>query len=146
TLAIASDPLGDGTAVTSVFDFAGRVYVGPRAHGAGAVRLQPDGSGRESVSFTFAAEPADLNQAPGPYPSLGYTGCTSNTLQCGPDNEDGRGFFGSATVAGVPWLVAGGARSGAKLSHLYASTGAGAAVPFAYVNVKTVLGPSQRNA
>ena len=146
TLAIASDPLGDGTAVASVFDFAGRVYVGPRAHGAGAVRLQPDGSGRESVSFTFAAEPADLNQAPGPYPSLGYTGCTSNTLQCGPDNEDGRGFFGSATVAGVPWLVAGGARSGAKLSHLYASTGAGAAVPFAYVNVKTVLGPSQRNA
>jgi hypothetical protein len=145
TLAIASNPLGDGTASASVFGFAGRVYVGPRTNGAGAVRLQPDGSGREALTFSFASDSTDFNQATGPYPSLGYTGCAINTLQCGPDNEDGRGFLGSATVAGVPWLVAGGARSGAKLSHVYASTDAGAAIGFSYVFLKSVIGPSQRN-
>src|SRR5439155_10227237 len=112
---------------------------------AGAVRLPPAGSGREPVSFTFAADSADQNQATGPYPSLGYAGCATNTLQCGPDNEDGRGFFGAATVSGVPWLVAGGARSGAKLSHVYASTDTGQAIGFSYVYLKTILGPSQRN-
>ncbi len=145
TLAIASNPLGDGTVAASVFGFADRVYVGPRTNGAGAVRFQPDGSGREPISFSFAVDPTDLNQATGPYPSLGYTGCATNTLQCGPDNEDGRGFLGSATIAGVPWLVAGGARSGAKLSHVYASTDAGAAIGFSYVFLKTILSPSQKN-
>ncbi len=145
TLAIASDPLGDGTASASVFGFAGRVYVGPRANGAGAVRFQPDGSGREALTFSFAPDSTDVNQATGPFPSLGYTGCATNTLQCGPDNEDGRGFFGTATIAGVPWLVAGGARSGGKLAHVYASTDAGAAIGFSYDYLKSVLGPSQRN-
>jgi len=144
TLAIASDPLGDGTVSASVFGFAGRVYVGPRTAGTGAVRLQPDGSGSEPVSFSFAVDSTDINQATGPYPSLGYTGCTTNTLQCGPDNEDGRGFFGSASIAGVPWLVAGGARSGAKLSHVYASTDAGAAIVYSYINLKSILSPGQR--
>ena len=145
TLAIASDPLGDGTASASVFGFAGSVYVGPNARGAGAVRFQPDGSGRKALSFSFAADTNDVNQASGPYPSLGFTGCATNTLQCGPDNEDGRGFFGAATVSGVPWLVGGGARSGAKLSHVYASTDTGQAIGFSYVYLKTILGPSQRN-
>jgi len=145
TLAIASDPLGDGTASGSVFGFAGRVYVGPRANGAGAVRFQPDGSGREALTFGFAPDSTDVNGATGPFPSLGYTGCAINTLQCGPDNEDGRGFFGAATLAGVPWLVAGGARSAGRLSHVYASTDAGTAIGFSYVYLKGVLGPSQRN-
>ena len=144
TLAIASDPLGDGAAAASVFGFAGRVYVGPRKNGAGAVRFQPDGSGREAVSFSFAEEATDQNQATGPYPSLGYAGCATNTLQCGPDNEDGRGFFGSVTIAGAPWLVAGGARSVGKISHVYASTDSGPAASFSYVLLKFVLGPSER--
>jgi len=144
TLAIASDPLGDGAAAASVFGFAGRVYVGPGKNGAGAARFQPDGSGRQALSFSFAADSVDQNQATGPYPSLGYAGCATNTLQCGPDNEDGRGFFGSVTIAGAPWLVAGGARSVGKISHVYASTDSGPAASFSYVLLKFVLGPSQR--
>src|SRR5262249_30968193 len=142
-LAIASDPLGDGTAVAQVYAFSGQVYVGPNARGTGAARFQPDGSGRQALSFSFAADASDLNQASGPYPSLGFTGCAANTLQCGPDNEDGRGVFGSATVAGVPWLVAGGSRSGGKIAHVYASTDAGQAVGFAYHHLKRLTRPRQ---
>jgi hypothetical protein len=146
SLALSSDPLGDGTAVAQVYAFGGQVYVGPNARGTGAARFQPDGSGRQALSFSFAADGNDLNTAQGPYPSLGFTGCAANTLQCGPDNEDGRGFFGTATVAGAPWLVAGGSRSAARLSHVYASTDAGPAIGYSYIYLKGVIGPSQRNA
>src|SRR5262249_1225957 len=48
-------------------------------------------------------------------------------------------------VAGVPWLVAGGSRSGGKIAHVYASTDAGQAIGFSYDYLKTLLGPTQRN-
>jgi hypothetical protein len=44
----------------------------------------------------------------------------------------------------VPWLLAGGARSAARLSHVYASTDAGPAIGFSYIYLKGVVGLGQQ--
>jgi len=143
---ISSDPFADGTTFSSLFDFKGRLYLGPNKSGTGGVRMLPDGSAVESVSFTFNDDPKqkDVNPYGGgasPYPSLGFTGCTRNTAQCGPDNEDGRGIYGSGIVAGTPWLFASGAfSSGSNVLHLYATTDDSPAPDFDYIGVKSAVG------
>jgi hypothetical protein len=140
---LASDPLGDGTSFAFVFGHAGRIYVGPRASGAGAVRFLPDGSAPESVSFAFPRDTtgnsSQNNSAP-PYPSIGRTLCNDDTHECGPDNEDGRGLFTSGVIAGTGWLVVGGARSGGDLDYVYMTPDTGTSLDFRYVDLSQGLG------
>jgi hypothetical protein len=142
---ISSNPFADGTNYSYVFDFNGRVYLGPNKGGTGGVRMLPDGSAPETVTFTFNndTQQKDANTYNGgasPYPSLGFTGCTHNTAQCGPDNEDGRGMYGSGIIAGTPWLIASGALSAGGMAHVYATTDTMAAPDFDYIGVKAQLG------
>ncbi|TMB29240.1 MAG: hypothetical protein E6J65_03025 [Deltaproteobacteria bacterium] len=126
---VAQDPFADGTAFSYVFAYAGRVYLGPSQDGTRAVRMQPDGTGVEAVQFHFVKDPngvknsASLPPPPNDYfPSLGFLGCTQNTLQCGPDNEDGRGLFTSFTSGGTEWLFAAGDRQQSVFRHTYVTT------------------------
>ena len=48
---LAAAPLGAATTFAHVFEFNGRVYAGPKSDGTGAVRMLPDGSGPEAVTF-----------------------------------------------------------------------------------------------
>src|SRR5438105_5701985 len=142
---IANNPFGDGTKFSYLFDFNGRVYLGPNQNGTGGVRMLPDGSSLENVTFAFNDDPQQLdlngyNGGASPYPSLGHTGCTPNTAQCGPDNEDGRGLYGSGVIAGTPWLIASGSISGGGLSHAYATTDNMTAPDFDYIGLKNILG------
>jgi len=144
---ILDDPFGDGTAFTYVAALAGQVYFGPSADGATAVRADPDGSSPETVALTFPRDTtgnASNNTAAPPYTSIGSTGCTANTLACGPDNEDGRGFFASGVLAGTEWLVVGGARSAGDLDYVYATSSSGAPLSFRYVDLSELLGPQTR--
>jgi hypothetical protein len=128
---IASDPFGDGSPFAYVFEYSGRVFVGPRSNGAGAVSMLPDGSGGRSESFLFNAVSIDLNTSKGPYASLGYSGCTKDTTQCGPDNENGRADFYSGVLNGAEILVAVGTRTNDHLRHIYATSDTASSKTFA---------------
>ncbi|HWE24737.1 MAG TPA: hypothetical protein VG496_12445, partial [Myxococcales bacterium] len=140
---IASAPLGATTRFAYVFEFNGRVYLGPSQDGTGGVRMMPDGSNAEPFSLTFNADSVnkDSNGAAkgGNFPSLGFTGCAAGTLSCGPDNENGRGLFGSGGIGGVPWLVASGARTADKLRHVYATSDTGTAPAFSYAYIANAM-------
>lgn len=139
----SNDPFGDGTSFAQLFDFNGRIYLGPGKTGNAAVRMLPDGTMPEKVTFSIAGDTGafkNANSSPAPYPSLGYSGCAQNTAQCGPDNEDGRGLFTSGLIAGTPWLIAAGSRSGASLLHIYLTPDTGTALGFDYIGMGKVMG------
>ncbi|HWE24397.1 MAG TPA: hypothetical protein VG496_10730, partial [Myxococcales bacterium] len=132
---LASNPLGTATTFAYVFGYGTDLYAGPSWDGTGAMRMQPDGSGPQTVAFTFPSDQQNGNANAyhaTSYPSLGFTGCSKNTLQCGPDNENGRGLLGSAVIGGTPWMIASGARPGSVLAHAYFTTDTSAAPLFRY--------------
>lgn len=133
------DPFGDGTSFAFVFSYAGKLYLGPNQDGTGAVRANPDGSDPESVAFAFPRDSSggrtSENSAPPPYPSLGSTGCTPNTPECGPDNEDGRGLFTSGVLTGTEWLIAGGSKSGGGFDYVYMTADEDVLLDFSYVDL-----------
>lgn len=143
-----NDPLGDQTPFAFVWGMNGLVFVGPRQDGSGAVRIDPTlGNAPTPVSFSIPADPTgntSRNAATPPFTSLGWAQCTADTLECGPDNEDGRGFFRTGTIAGTPWLVAGGARSAGDLDYVYVTTDTDDVLDFRYVDLASFLGPQTR--
>ncbi|HEY2745957.1 MAG TPA: CARDB domain-containing protein [Polyangia bacterium] len=139
---IATDPFGDGTSFTFVFAYDNLVYLGPRGNGAGAVRMNPDGSTPQSVSFATPRDTsghAMANSSTPPYPSLGSVGCAANTSQCGPDNENGRGLFTAGTIGSTQWLLAGGGTSGGNDNYVYMTNGTTTALTFDYVDLSGTL-------
>ncbi|MFL5358667.1 hypothetical protein [Archangium sp.] len=121
---LISNPLGDGSPFAQVVDYNGRLHVGPNRNGTGGVSLDLDGLGGRSFGFFLYKDTAGSNlsqntSASSTYSSVGATGCAANTAACGPDNEDGRGFFFSGRVGTQPWLGIGGARSGGDLDYVY---------------------------
>lgn len=144
---LASDPFGDGTPFSYVFAYRGFIYLGPRANGTGAVRMQPDGSGPQSVSFTFSRDStgnSSRSSATAPYTSIGSSGCASNTQQCGPDNEDGLGLFTAGAIAGTEWLIVGGARTAGDFDYVYMTPDPGTSAAFRYVDLNDFLGGNTR--
>lgn len=146
---LANSPLGSATAFAYVFGFNGRLYLGPGSDGTGGIRMQPDGTVPEAFTLGFLADSVNGNDnqpSNGRFPSLGFTGCARDTLQCGPDNENGRGLFGSGTVGGTPWLFAIGARTSSVISHLYGTTDTGTAPSFSYDYLGNVVSSQSRGA
>jgi hypothetical protein len=146
---LANAPLGAATTFAYVFDFNGRVYLGPSSNGTGGARMLPDGSSPESFTMSFRADRSNGNDNPASttsFPSLGFTNCAHDTLQCGPDNENGRGLFGSGTIAGAPWLFAAGGRVNSALEHVYATSDTGTAPSFSYDYVGNQLTSQTRGA
>lgn len=145
---VAEDPFADGSPFAFVTGYRGQVYAGPNRYGTGIVRLAPDGSALESLSLSFSRDAAGNSSSNSrfPYASIGFTGCSTNSLvnACGPDNEDGRGFLTSASFAGDEWLVLGGARSGGDLEYVYLSRSASAPLDFSYVDLSAALGANTR--
>lgn len=143
---VATDPFGNGSSFAYVTAYQGRVYLGPDATGSRAVRVLPDGSGAELLSFSFTRDTVDNQSTNGSavYTSIGATGCVANTPACGPDNEDGRGLFASGVVDGTEWLVLGGARDAGELDYIYMTTDVDPTLDFRYVDLSAHLGPATR--
>ncbi len=140
---VTGDPVGDLSSFSFVFSYLGRIWVGPRTDGAGAVHMQPDGSSATPASFSFFKDTSGnshRNNSPDPYPSIGTTGCANNTPACGPDNEDGRGIFCSGTIGADEWLVVAGGRSGGDLDYVYMTRDSDDLLDFSYVDLDDSLG------
>jgi hypothetical protein len=145
---VAADPLGDGSPFAFVAAHGGAVWVGPSRDGARLARVPGDGGAPAAVALSFARDAVGnvhANDAT-PYASIGWTGCTPDSLAgaCGPDDEDGRGLLTSATLGGEEWLVVGGARSGGDLDYVYLAGGDLSAPAFRYVDLSALLGGNTR--
>lgn len=84
-IAVAADVLGDGGSSGTLIVVDGTAFVGPRADGAGVVRITEDGDdgadGPDVIAFDLVVDGAAVPV------SLGSPGCTDTA--CGPDGEDG---------------------------------------------------------
>ncbi len=144
---LAVDPFGDATAFSYLFAHGGRIFLGPRKTGFGAVSMNPDGSAPATHSFAFARDPgvgaAHANGSAAPYPSIGAPGCAANTPACGPDNENGRGLFFSGLINGVEWMGVAGASTG-KIDYVYLSTDTDPTLDFRFVDLSNGLGGATR--
>jgi len=148
-VALATDPFGDGTAFSFLFDFSGQLWLGPNATGTGAVRMNADGSGAQPVPWQLEHTTAASNTV---YRNalahtIGYKGCTSNTAGCGPDNESGRALFFRGVVGGTEWLGLAGAHvnSGSDYARfVYFTNGGfplatGGYTDFAYADLSSAI-------
>ena len=142
------DPLGDASSFSFVFPYRGRIWMGPRRDGTGAVTLQPGATAVSSVSFSFVRDVAGDNRhrnvATAPYPGIGATGCQVGTHSCGPDDENGRGLFFSGTVRGEEWLVVAGGRSDGDLDYVYMTKDNDDVLNFQYVDMSDSMGPQTK--
>lgn len=138
------DPLGDGSSFAQVVAFDGQVFLGPSAEGGHVARSSGDGSPFETAPLSFESMDGLDNDASPPFASIGFSGCNSNTLECGPDNENGRGEFGAGTLAGSEWLALSGARSSGDLEFVYLAPAGVYPPEFRPVDIKDALGPQTR--
>ena len=126
------------------------MYLGPNRDGTRVLRFLDEGDLFQQVTFRFfkdtdiAGGSTSTNLAAGPLPSIGFTGCTINSTECGPDNEDGRGLLSSATLGGTEWLVLGGGRTAGDLDYVYMVSDAAAPLAFRYVDLSEATGPETK--
>ena len=140
---VVDDPLGDSSSFAFVFSYSGQVWVGPRSDGTGVVHMSPTGGTITGSDFSFLRDftgNVHQNTSTDPYPSIGWTGCTPNTSECGPDNEDGRGLFWSGVMGGYEWLIAAGARLGGDMNYVYMTQDTGSVLEFFYMDLSVLLG------
>ena len=119
-----------------------KVYLGVTSDGAGLVEMGLRGESPSVASLAFFRDDIDLghrnNSRPTPYPSIGIEGCAVNTRACGPDNEQGRGYFGGLRFGGRDWLVLSGARNGGR--YVYFADDEGPEIAFRYVDFPNLGG------
>jgi hypothetical protein len=142
-----TDPFKDGSAFAQVFSYGGRLVLGPNRSGTKAVRVDPMGAADSDFSFSFPKDTSgnsSQNNSPPRYSSIGATGCTPNTASCGPDNEDGRGFFFAGRVGTQEWLGIGGARSNGDLDYLYFAQNTDSVLDMRFVDLTSLLGGQTR--
>jgi hypothetical protein len=148
---LAADAFGDGTAFSFATEYHGQLWLGPSASGAGVVSMNLDGSARQAVALAFpedvvssGVKSANTWAGAPPFPALGALGCQTNTASCGPDNENGRGFFTSVTLAGTEWLVAVGAKPGGSLHYAYMTSDTASPLSFRYLDLSQQLSGETR--
>ncbi|MBF5042033.1 hypothetical protein FGE12_06475 [Aggregicoccus sp. 17bor-14] len=146
---LAADPFADGTSFSFLATYGGRLLLGPSKNGTGAVAMNADGTGAQSLAFSLPRDPgtgkATSNKAAAPYPSIGATGCAKDTLACGPDNEDGRGVFFSGVGGGSEFLGVAGGRSAGDWNYVYLTRDSSGPLRFSFVDLKDAPpGPATR--
>jgi hypothetical protein len=146
TAVVSSDPFGDGSRFAYVASYHDQVYLGPNDDGTRALRMNPDGTNVEKLDFTFTKDTTGntTSNSTATYTSIGTTGCVADTPACGPDNENGRGYFASGVLDGSEWLSIGGGRSGGDLDYVYMTSDTDTTLDFRFVDLGAILGAATR--
>ncbi len=146
--ALAVNPFADFATFGYLASFDGRIITGPGANGNVAMRFRPDGADPQILSFRFERDVtgasletrhANLGGAGATYRSIGATGCQANNADplrgCGPNNEDGRGYFTSGRMNGREYLFLTGARSAGDNDYVYFAENVGERTEFRYMDL-----------
>ena len=132
---LSADPFSaDGSTFSYLFSYQGMVYLGPNKSGTAAVRMAPDGSSLQTVSWQLEVDqvtPArngvyvtsPSNPTPPPCHTIGSATCKQGTAACGPDNEFGRGLLISGVVSGVEWYALSGPSPTGGSRYVYLTNG-----------------------
>lgn len=146
--AVAVNPFADFANFGYLASFGGRVITGPGANGNVAMRFRPDGADPQILSFRFERDVtgvsadthhANLGGAGAEFRTIGATGCQANNADplrgCGPNNEDGRGYFTSGRMNGRDYLFLTGARSTGDNDYVYFAESVGERTQFRYMDL-----------
>jgi hypothetical protein len=118
------DPMGEGTNSFSLLTkYRGRIYLGPAKANNAVFRLKPDGMDPELVSFTFHVGPT-----------------YSNSLDPGPDGEDGIDYIAGGIINGTEYLFIGPSKSGGNLDYLYFTSDNGTHLNFDPMDLGSIKG------
>jgi len=118
------DPINEGSNNYSLLTkYRGRIYIGPADADNSVYRLKPDGSDPEIVTFTF-------------HVNSFYT----NTLDPGPDSEDGIDYIAGGFINGEEYLFIGPSKSGGNLDYLYFTSGTGSSLEFSPMDLSALTG------
>jgi hypothetical protein len=122
---VLSDPFKEGFSnYGMLIKYRGRIYIGPADADNAMYRIKPDGSDPELVSFRF-------------HVSSTYT----NSLEPGPDGEDGIDYIAGGTINGVEHLFFGPSKSSGNLNYIYYTSDSGDNLDFNPMSLDTILGP-----
>ncbi len=125
---VMTDPMGEGANNFSMLTkYRGRIYIGPAAANNSIFRIKPDGTDPELVSFRF-------------HVSSTYT----NSLDPGPDGEDGIDYIAAGTINGVEYLFIGPSNSGGNLDYIYFTSDTGKDLDFNPMLLNSILGPQTK--
>jgi hypothetical protein len=118
------DPMGEGPNSFSLLTkYRGRIYLGPAKASNAVFRLKPDGSDPELASFTF------------------HVGLTySNSLNPGPDGEDGIDYIAGGIINGTEYLFIGPANSNGNLGYIYFTSDNGTHLNFDPMDLGSITG------
>jgi hypothetical protein len=122
------DPMGEGVNNFSLLTkYRGKIYIGPADADNAVYRIKPDGSEPELVSFRF-------------HVSSTYT----NSLDPGPDGEDGIDYIAGGFINGVEYLFIGPSKSSGNLDYIYYTSDSGNNLDFSPMMLDSMLGPQTR--
>ncbi|KPJ82515.1 MAG: hypothetical protein AMS17_18920 [Spirochaetes bacterium DG_61] len=121
--AVVVDPINEGpNSYSLLLEYKGRIYIGPADADNRVFRMKPDGSDPELVSFTFHVG-----------------GTYTNTLDPGPDGEDGIDYIAGGQINGTEYLFIGPSNLGG-LDYIYFTTGSGKVLDFSPMDLSEVTG------
>jgi hypothetical protein len=118
------DPLGEGVNNFSMLaSYRGRIYIGPANDDNAVFRMKPDGTNPELVSFRFNVGPV-----------------YSNSLDPGPDGEDGIDCIAGGIIGGDEYLFIGPSKSSGDLGYVYYTMESGNNLDFNSMDFDAILG------
>jgi hypothetical protein len=120
------DPINEGSTNFSMLaSYKGRIYIGPSGADNAVFRLKPDGSNPEIISFVFHG-----------------SGTDTNTLNPGPDGEEGINYISGGTIGGTEYLFFGPFKTpnGSEIDYIYYTTDSGSTIEFDNLYVSSYLG------
>jgi hypothetical protein len=125
---VIMDPFGEGVNNFGLLTkYRGRIYMGPADGNNAVYRIKPDGTDPELVSFRFHVGPM-----------------YSNSLDPGPDSEDGIDFMTSGFINGEEYLFVGPSKSGGNLGYIYYTSDSGNNLDFNPMDLSSGLGPQTK--
>ena len=143
------DPFGDGTSFSYIFGFNNMIYLGPNKNNNGAIRMNPDATGIQNITFSIVKDTTDQwskfsgksrSSNSGPFDTFGIYPYTNDDA-AGPDREEGVELFTVGEVNNVNYLFVGPRKTRWDYDPKYSNWGGDTRTEYLYYtdNTDTIL-------